>query len=151
MKDGKWRRLRGGSMIWMAVLLMALPPLLIGSTNILRYLQAKRALRLATDAACQAAVSSVDTQHLQQTGEVRILMDEGRARANAAFAQVLQQYAELLNGASLSVTPSGVDAVYCVGRAFYRPWSLPESWGGPQHIPPLHASAISQARSLVAP
>ena len=73
---------RGDIYAWVAALMLFIAaPLASLSIDIVRMMYVRGHLHTATDAACQAAVNTLDVSHFTTTGEARV--DHGRGRANA--------------------------------------------------------------------
>lgn len=115
---------RGGSMIWVAVLMLSVPAMILATVNLGRIWQGYRALRLATDAACQAAADGgLDAPVFQYMGEA--VIDDYRARSvgRAVFLQVLQPYlGKTLQAPQITFRFQDLARVSCDGRAVVIPF-----------------------------
>jgi len=111
-------------MIWVAVLMLATPAMILATVNLGRAWQGYRALRLATDAACQAAAEGgLDAPVFQYMGEAVIEDYRARLVGRAVFLQVLQPYlGKTLKNPQISFRFQGLARVSCDGRAVVIPF-----------------------------
>lgn len=114
---------RGGSMVWVAVLMAAVPAMILGSVNLERLWQGYRALRLATDAACQAAADGgLNTLAFQRTGTVVIDRYRAQQEGRTAFLNAMRPYlGKTLQAPQISFRFQGTSVV-CNGQARVTPF-----------------------------
>lgn len=140
MKDGE----RGGSMVWAAILMMAVPILIFALVNTVRVIQGNRALQEAADAACQtAAETGVDDSFLRRTGRVRFIPQVMEHVASSMFGAVLSPYvhAGLLAHPHLQIFVEN-NALRCRASSEYKVWGV--IWVRRGYS--LRVEAVSQAR-----
>lgn len=145
----RWKAERGGSMIWVAVLMLAIPPMLLTMANAVRLLRAVNDVRSAANAACQAAAEAApDMVYYRQMGGKRLLPARAQAEANAVYRQSLLPLVRrgVVQNTGISVNVSGA-TVYCHAQARYRVWTgrrtegnPPPPWWLPPPVPKQSAS-----------
>ncbi len=109
MVDGSMQSERGSSLIWTSLFFaFVVLPLMTLVVDASRLWEISLRVQTAIDAACEdAAVSSVDYAHYQQTGEVRFLpAGTIYTIAQSTFATVLADRAQKNFSASLTVSPN---------------------------------------------
>lgn len=112
---------RGGAMIWLAVLMMAVPPMLWVLVNSVRLARAAVHTRTATSAACEAAAdAAVDLAHYRQTGEVVLRADVAQSVASTYWRRAVAAERST-QGVSMTTTVQG-SSLLCQSVAVYLFW-----------------------------
>jgi hypothetical protein len=109
---------RGDIYAWVAALMLFVAvPLASLSIDIVRMMYVRGHLHTATDAACQAAVNTLDASHFTSTGEARIDMGRGRTNAVNIFRATLVDVATVRYTESLVVDFPGPRLAHCTSTA----------------------------------
>ncbi len=147
MKAAKrWWTPHGGSMVWVAVLMLAIPPMILVMANGVRLMRAVYAVRSATYTACQAAAeAAVNARYYRKTGKTRLEPRTARIAADIWYQDALAdlQRSGVVSDAHVGVTVRGV-TVSCYGSAIYHTWGVPPTTS--LEVVPLHYTAETQAR-----
>lgn len=141
---GFWKNRKGYVMAYVTILIGTLAiPMMTISVEIVRAMYVENQLQAAVDAACEAAVQSVDIPYFMEWGILQIQMGPAVSYAHREFdatviSHNINNYNPLLSGVSL--LPNSLTMVQCSGSATMG-WFIP---GVPDLT--LHADSVSQAR-----
>ena len=141
MKRWRLNPQRGGAMVWVAVLMLAIPPMLLALANSVRLVRTVYDVRAATYTACQAAAeAAADVAHYRETGEMIVRPQTAQVVADAWYWAALKRPFNQGTVASLhvQVAVQGLE-VTCQGTAVYPVW-------GVNRTVSLHYTATTWAR-----
>ncbi len=125
---------RGGSMVWVAVFMLAIPPMILALVNSVRLVQAVYTVRNAVSTGCLAGSQEANFRYYRNQGEVYLYEQAVRIVSGHWWLQATQglsdegvisarefntRIARAADGRGVSVT--------CTGAAEYRVWGVDAS------------------------
>lgn len=127
----QWLSPRGGSMVWVAVFMLAIPPMILALVNSVRLVQTVHVMRNAVNTACLSGVQKADLPRYREHGDP-LVVEETVKRIGGSWWRLATKniyYGGVVFSPSFDVEVAvaedgrGVN-VTCTGKAEYRVWGV---------------------------